>query len=135
MARLIDTSVIIDFERRRQPAERIRVLAAGEPVALASITASELLSGIERGDDPEHRQRRLAFVEAVLRIVPVVPFDLQVAREHARLDAHLRAIGRRIGANDLLIAATALTHGMPVLTKNLRDFERVPSLVVQRPDW
>jgi tRNA(fMet)-specific endonuclease VapC len=111
------------------------MLAAGEPLALASITASELLSGIERADSLEHRQRRLAFVETVLSIVPVLPFDLQVAREHARLDAQLRALGQQIGANDLLIAATALSHDMPVLTENLRDFERVPGLVVQRPDW
>jgi tRNA(fMet)-specific endonuclease VapC len=120
MARLIDTSVIIDLERRRHPAERISVLAAGEPLALASITANELLSGVERADTLEHRQHRLTFVEAVLRIVPVLPFDLQVAREHARLDAQLRTVGQLIGANDLLIAATALTHEMSVLTENLR---------------
>ena len=63
--------------------ERISVLAAGESLALASITASEQLSGVERADTLERRQHRLAFVEAVLRIVPVLPFDLQVAREHA----------------------------------------------------
>ena len=68
MARLIDTSVIIEFERRRHPPEGILLLGAGEPVALASITASELLFGIERARTSQHRDRRLAFVEAVLSI-------------------------------------------------------------------
>ena len=65
----------------------------------------------------------------------VVPFDLEAARIHARLAADLMAAGQAIGPNDLLIAATALAHGHAVLTHNLRHFERVPGLVVSRPDW
>jgi predicted nucleic acid-binding protein len=135
MARLIDTSVVIQFERSGHPPEMISVLAAGQYIGLASITASELLAGIERADSIEHRERRAAFVEEVFRRVPTISFDLQVARVHARLGAQLLTIGRPIGANDLLIAATALSHGMSVLTENLRDFERVPGLIVERPGW
>src|SRR5688572_21053322 len=118
MAGLIDTSVIIGFERRGHQDRLISVLVAGQLLALASITASELLSGVERANSLQRRQYRLAFVEAVLRIVPVIPFDLLIAREHARLDAQLRTVGQLIGANDLLFAATALTHEMSVLTEN-----------------
>ncbi len=40
-----------------------------------------------------------------------------------------------IGANDLLIAATALTYGYEVMTHSVRDFEKVPGLDVRQPDW
>ena len=83
----------------------------------------------------ERRRAREAFVELVLTRLPILPFDLQAARIHARIAAEFAAAGQPIGLNDLLIAATALTHGYSVLTENLRDFERVPGLVVQRPDW
>jgi tRNA(fMet)-specific endonuclease VapC len=97
---------------------------------LAAITASELLTGVHRADTPERALRREAYVESILEAVPVLPFDLRVARVHARLSAELARSGRRIGAHDLEIAATALAHGQPVLTANPRDFARVPGLAV-----
>jgi tRNA(fMet)-specific endonuclease VapC len=136
MAQLIDTSVFIALERRGQRAFVMGSTAtSSEPVALAAITASELLAGVHRADSPERRLRREAFVEAILSLVPVLPFDLQVARTHAHLWAQLSATGQPLGAHDLLIAATALAHGFSVLTDNLRDFHRVPGLTVRRPDW
>jgi predicted nucleic acid-binding protein len=61
MARLIDTSVIIKFERRGHHERLLGVLAVGERLAVASIIASELILGAERADTPTCRQQRLAF--------------------------------------------------------------------------
>ena len=135
MAVLIDSSVFIGVERRGFPPEDATALAAGEEAALASVTASELLAGVHRADSPARRPRREAFVEAILELIPVLPFDLRVARTHAQVWTQLTAAGRPIGAHDLLIAATALAHGYAVLTENLRDFQRVPGLVVRQPSW
>ncbi|MBI2940903.1 MAG: PIN domain-containing protein [Chloroflexi bacterium] len=96
---------------------------------------TELLVGVHRAGSPAHRFRREAFVEAILETIPVLPFDLRIARIYARLSAQLAAAGQPVGAHDLLIGATALAHGCPVLTENVRDFHRVPGLVVQRPNW
>lgn len=74
-------------------------------------------------------------MEKVLSRVPILSFDLDVARTHPRLSAELTAAGQPIGPNDLLIAATALTRGYAVLSHNLRHSERVPGLVVQQPSW
>jgi predicted nucleic acid-binding protein len=74
-------------------------------------------------------------VETVLDRVPALPFDMDSARTHARLFAELSAAGQLIGANDLIIAATAVTRGYSVLTHNLRHFERIPGLIVRRPEW
>ena len=64
-----------------------------------------------------------------------VAFDLDIARTHAHLIVDLAASGRLIGANDLLIASTALTRGYKLLTHNVRHFERVPGLTIEKADW
>lgn len=110
-------------------------VTVNEPIALAGITASELLMGVHRADSASRRMRREAFVEGILALVPILPFDLRVARIHAQIGAELMAVGQVIGAHDLIIAATALAHGYAVLTENVRHFQRVPGLVVQQPQW
>lgn len=135
MAVLIDTSVVIAVERRGLPPEDTIAVVGAEDAAMASITASELLIGVHRADSPARRLRREAFVEAILAALPVIAFDLRIARVYAQLSAQLAAAGQPIGAHDLLIAATALADGSAVLTLNMRDFARVPGLVVRQPDW
>lgn len=135
MARLIDSSVFIDLERRGQQLSALEATIPEEAVALAAITGSELLAGVFRAVPSPRRRRREAFVETVLEAFPVLPFGLAVARVHAQLVADLPAVGQLIGPNDLLIAATALAHGHELLTLHVREFARVPGLTVSRPDW
>ena len=99
---------------------------------MAAITASELLAGIHLADAAGNRLRREVFVESVIESVPILEFDLAVARAHSRVWSKLTREGRMIGAHDLQIAATALAHGSSILTENVREFERVPGLVVRR---
>jgi predicted nucleic acid-binding protein len=62
----------------------------------------------------------------------VLPFDVVVARVHARLWAELAAKGVTGGAHDLLIAATALATGSTVATRDDRSFPRIPGLSFTR---
>jgi len=126
VALLIDTSVLVDLERARSPALLQEIEDQG--VFISAISASELLHGVERAADDARRARRQAFVERVLDIVPILPFDLDVARVHARTWASLLQRGAAIGAHDLIIAATALCHDLAVLTRNAREFGRVDGL-------
>jgi len=135
MAYLIDATIIIGMERRGHTLSDLAALVPDEPSAVASITASELLVGIHRANTPERRLRRERFVEAFLSRVPAIPFDPVVARVHARLWAELAEAGQLIGPHDLLIAATAVAHGYAVLTENVREFSRIPSLGVHQPSW
>ena len=126
MGTLVDTSVITRAEREALD------LAARVPdgeIAIAAMTAAELLRGVHRAD-PEHRSRRAAVVDRLLARVPTIPFDLRIARIHARLWAELQASGTLIGPADLQIAATALALGWSVATYNVREFGRVPGLTV-----
>ena len=129
MGTLLDSSILISLERT---ASMLR-LADDEEVAIAAITASELLYAVHRADS-QRRAQREAFVEHVLRVLPIYPFSLETARVHARLWADLAAAGRLIGPHDLIVAATALALGWSVATHNAGEFSRVPGLVVHRPD-
>lgn len=140
MGTVLDTTVFIEMERtmRGQPAERTMADAAmrleaqlgeGEEVAIAAITASELLHGVHRASD-EHREQRAAFVEAVLAAFPTLSFDLLVARAHARLWAGLASSGTEVSAHDRLVAATAISAGWRVGTANTRHFNRISGLEV-----
>lgn len=130
MGVILDTSVLIAAERGTFDMPSYLAGLGDEPVALAAISASELLHGVERARDPAIRQRRGEFVEGVLANVPVIPFGLTEARVHARVWASLAAAGTLIGAHDLQIAATALVTGSAVATLNRDEFRRVPALAL-----
>jgi tRNA(fMet)-specific endonuclease VapC len=140
MGTILDTTVFIGLERamRGPPTARAMTevtrrleaqLGESEDVAIAAITASELLHGVHRATE-EHRGRREAFVEALLAAFPALAFDLLVARVHARLWAGLASSGTEVGAHDRLVAATAISAGWRVATANARHFERIPGLDV-----
>src|SRR4051794_40659282 len=127
MAVLIDTSVLVDAERRGNSLDQ----AIGEQDrAISVIMAGKLLHGVHRAQEGAIRARRAAFVEHVISAVEPLPVTTAIARAHAEIWAEIERDGNLIGAHDLWIAATALSHGMDIATANARDFERVPGLNV-----
>jgi tRNA(fMet)-specific endonuclease VapC len=129
---ILDTSVLVAAERGALDIGARFLGLASEPFAIAAITASELLHGLERGRDGRQRARRAAFIDWVLGSVRVHPFGLEEARVHARIRATLAASGATIGAHDLLIAATAIARGDRLVTRDVRGFGRVPGLAWER---
>jgi len=128
MGVILDTSMLIAAERRAIRFESLLEKLGNEPVAMAAITASELLHGYHRATEPAIRARRGAFVDALLGLIPVLPFGLPEARRHAALWADLSGTGAVIGPHDLLVGATAIAHGRAVATLNRREFARIPGL-------
>lgn len=127
MAVLIDTSVLVNAERRGRSLEGV----LGErDRAISVITASELLHGVHRAKDDRIRIRRQAFVEYLISSIEPVPITTPVARAHAEIWARLEQQGELIGAHDLWIAATAISHGMELATANAAEFEKVQGLTV-----
>lgn len=121
--------MLIDIERRRA---ELPPAWLAEQVGIAAITAAELLAGVFRAD-PARRPRRTAFVEGVLNLLPVLPFDLVAARLFAQVEFELARVGVTVDTADLQIAATALARGWDVATLNAADFARVPGLGVRTP--
>lgn len=131
MGKLIDSSVLIAAERGVLNLRAALADHRSESIAVSAITAAELLHGVHRLHG-EKRNVTEAFVEGLLRGLPVLPFDLQVARVHARMWADLKARGRPVGERDLMIAATALARGFEVVTRDERSFPNIPGLPLTR---
>ena len=129
MGLVIDSGVFVHWERSGREINFSPWAGYGD-VAISAITVSELLVGVHRADTEKRRQRRAAFVEAILAQVPVVDFTTDVARVHSQRLATLMRQGQMVGAHDLLIAATALHRQSAVLTTNVDEFARVPDLEV-----
>jgi tRNA(fMet)-specific endonuclease VapC len=125
---IFDTSILVAAERRVISFEALLETLADEPVGIAAITAAELLHGCHRANTAGTRARRWAFVEALLEVLPVLPFGLIEARRHAELWSELLRAGSLIGPHDLIIGATALAGGHAVATLNGREFGRIPGL-------
>jgi tRNA(fMet)-specific endonuclease VapC len=129
MGLILDSSPLIAGERGNFDLPGF-LATRDEPVAIAAITASELLHGCHRAADTRRRKKRTEYVEWVLSEFEAVPFALEEARHHARIWADLARKGSMIGSNDLLIAATALSLGYTLATLNVDEFARVPGLVL-----
>lgn len=126
MARLIlDTTVLIDAERRGEHLDKL--IHDDDDIAIAAITAAELLVGVELGDEVR-RQARSAFVRSVLETIPIEDYDASVARTHATLLTHVRRSGNPRGAHDLIIAATAATHDRLVVSADRAAFADLPGV-------
>lgn len=110
---ILDTGVLVATERQRR--ETSAAISAEDDVVIAAITVAELRTGIELAS-AEHRQRRTEFLVRVLETLPVEAYDVATAEAHGRLLAHVSRDGRRRGAHDLIIAATAVATKRVVLT-------------------
>jgi len=130
VATLVDSSVVIAGERGDLDLAAIVKGNPDEAFALSAIGASELFHGLHRTRTEAQRMRRQRFLDYIFDLMPVLPFDLQVARVHSAIWARLSRTGTSVGERDLMIAATALAHDYRVATRDARSFPRIPGLTV-----
>ena len=130
MGLIIDTGVLIRLERDRAAVDFSAYKPRHGDGFISVATCSELLVGVHLANTEQRRARRSAFVEAIFHLFRPLPFDLEVARVHARLVSSLGR-GVTLGALDLIIGATAIRYGFPVLTTNVTDFRRMPGCAVE----
>ena len=123
---LADTSVFIARESGRS----LDTDALPDELAVSVITIGELRAGVLAADNVDARERRLRTLTAALELDPI-PVDEAVAAEWAKLRVLLRDTQQRMPVNDSWIAATAMAHGVPVLTQD-DDFPVVHGLNVTR---
>ncbi len=93
-----------------------------------SVTLGELLYGASKRGSPELTERVRALI---LRPAAVLPFDASAGEVYGPLRATLESEGHRLHEPDLRIASIALSHGLTLVTGNVRHFSRVPSLRVE----
>ena len=131
---LLDTNACIALINGQSAAVRARMqkaTAAGSHVLASSIAVFELWYGVSKSAKQEFNRKRLeTFLAGPILVLPFEDADARVAGS-AR--AALEAIGRPIGAYDLLIAGQALRHQLTLLTANVSEFSRLKGLHWQ--DW
>lgn len=125
---LLDTNILLyAFKGQGGCRERIN-LAPAECLAISSITVFELEFGLAKSNSPS---RLRAFLQKLLRRSELLTLDEPSAAQSGRLRAYLAALGQPIGPYDLLIAGIALAHNLTLVTRNTREFERVPGLKIE----
>lgn len=118
---LADTDVLIDYVAGVPSAvAAISLYAETDRLRTTAVNCFELMSGAE-GKRGEKIRRLLA-------VIAVLPLDREAAERAAEVRRTLEAKGQPIGMGDSLIAGIALTHNLPLLTRNRRHFERVANL-------
>ncbi len=126
----MDTNVLINAERADFDLDSL--IFDDDIPAVAAITIAELGVGVEVATG-KRRQARQSFLDDLVASLPIVDYDLDVARAHTRLMVAVRKAGRPRGAHDLIIAATALATGRIVVTTDQNGFDDLPGVTVRRP--
>jgi len=123
----LDTNTVLDyFKGKGGVGAKLLAVPPGE-IALPAVAAYEVWIGVLGS---QNSQRRQAEYERFLSMIEVLPFDAAAGRRAAELRMALERKGDAIGPMDTLIAATALAHGATLVTRNVREFGRVPGLTV-----
>ena len=127
MSYLIDTDWLIDallgVPRAVTTLERL----SDDDLGISIVSYGELFEGAVGSPDPHER---LAHYRDFLDRFTTIPLSDPVMERFARTRRELRTTGRLIPDLDLLIGATAVTHDLTLVTRNLRHFERIPGLEI-----
>jgi len=133
---VVDTDVFSMWYRRRGRFDEFQELASGHPLAMSFASVGEALTPCygAKGIAPGTAERiRMALSQFV-----VVPYDDDIVDRWARMAGGLQGRLKGRGINDMWTAACALSHGFPVVTNNLSDFQTIqevePALRLVHPD-
>ena len=131
MTYLVDANVLSEATR---PAPNTRVIewlsTHEDEFAVDAIVLGELSIGVLALPAGRKRARLERWFEAVVQTLECLPWDDAVSRRWARLVVHLKKKGQTMPILDAMIAASALQHGLTVVTRNVRDFKRAGVRVV-----
>ena len=121
---VIDTGIFIDFLRAKDKSKTILFALRGDTeIYISSITVFELFAGATNTD----KRRDL---QILIGDLPTLSFSPEVAKLAAEIHQKLKRSNKLIEIRDLFIAATALKHNQPLLTKNIKHFSRIEQLTL-----
>jgi len=121
-----DTNVIVALLREQDRVLYSRYLD-GQPqdYFVPEMVRAELLFGAMLS---HHSFKNIAAVENFLKPLQLLSFSGAATFHYAEIRLHLQQQGKLIGPNDLIIAATVRAHEMVLVTRNVKEFDRVPGL-------
>ena len=129
MKYLLDTNACIRYLNDADSSVTRRVRATlAKDIVLCSVVKAELLYGAHHSS---HKAENLRLLQAFFPLFLSLPFDDDAAEFYGRIRATLSIQGTPIGPNDLMIAAIALANNATLVTRNVREFERVGGLTLE----
>jgi len=126
---MLDTNICI-YVLKSHSAKLRHKFRVSRDLCISTVTYAELCFGIENGD-ASLKGQRWEQLDAFTRLLLILSLDENAARYYGRIRAQLKRKGSSIGNNDLFIAAHALSSNATLVTNNVREFGRVPDLVVE----
>jgi tRNA(fMet)-specific endonuclease VapC len=131
MKLMLDTNICI-YIIKQQPATVLNHFLEYQvgDIGISTITFSELRYGVAKST---HREKNSKALDEFIIPLEVVSFDEDAAHVYGDIRANLEKAGMPIGAMDMLIAAHAISLGIPLVTNNAREFVRIPALNII--DW
>jgi len=126
---LLDTNICIYIIKKKPAAiiKKFRTFQIND-LGISSITLAELEFGVYNSSRQEQNQEALSQFVSPLEILP---FDDRAAIQYGQVRAYLTLRGITIGAMDMLIAAQAKSLSLPLVTNNLKEFKRIPGLLLE----
>jgi tRNA(fMet)-specific endonuclease VapC len=126
---MLDTNICIYVLQNRSESLRHK-FKVEKDLCISSVTYAELCFGIENSA-PSLRGKRWEQLDLFTRLLSIETLDWNVGRYYGYLRTWLKKQGEPIGNNDLFIASHAQSMGAVLVTNNVREFSRVPDLVVE----
>ncbi|MCI5208283.1 MAG: type II toxin-antitoxin system VapC family toxin [Candidatus Electrothrix sp. ATG2] len=126
---LLDTDICIYLINKRPPSviSRFKQYRPGD-IGISVITVSELEYGVAKSVRQKENQQRL---DAFLAPFDLLSYTAEAVRTYGTIRADLEKRGKVIGPLDMLIAAQALTEELTLVTKNEREFKRIPGIRIE----
>ena len=125
MKYLVDSDYVADFLKGRSAVTDLLNTLFQDGIAISIITFAEVYEGIYYGHNRPHYTH---IFQRFLQGVSVLGITRSIARQYARMRGELGRKGQLIDQPDLFIAATAIEHDLLLVTRNLKDFGRLPDL-------
>ncbi len=130
MSLLVDTNICIGWFKGDARIRKRWLANPPDALRLSAIVKAELLYGARKSSRVEENLRSL---QQLFAVVPSIAFDDDAAHWYGVIRSDLSKRGKPLGPNDLMIAATALANDLTVVTRNMREFVRVPGLRLE--EW
>lgn len=126
---LLDTCVISDFFKKNASVINRFEALLPEQICISSITVMEIEFGLKL--NPEREKKIRPLWSHLNKFIQTIPYTPSCAIASGKFRAHLKELGLIIGPYDILLAGSAFSHNLVLVTSNMREFERLPEITIE----